>query len=75
MAAFPSVDLTDLDLAPLVRGARSASRSVSKAVSSPGDTTRRAAKGAAYTAIGLGVMTWQRLQTRRRELSEALGGA
>lgn len=72
MAAFPSVDLTDVDLTPLVRGVSRASKNVARAVSSPGDSARGAAGAAAETAVGLGVLAWQRLQVRRQEIARAL---
>jgi hypothetical protein len=57
VSAFPSVDLTDLDLGPAVRAVRSV-----------GDRATGLAKDVTYTAIGLGILTVQRVQVRRREL-------
>ncbi len=65
MAAFPSVDLTNFDLAPAVRQARGA-----------GDAVASAAVGitreATYTAVGLGILAYQRIQVRRREIEKSL---
>lgn len=61
MPAFPSVDLTNFDLAPAVRVARDVSaRSVDLA------------KDATYTAVGLGLLTFQRAQVKRREIEKSL---
>lgn len=65
MATFPSVDLTNFDLAPAVRTIRSFGGTVS-------DTATDAAKDATYTAVGLGVLAYQRLQVRRREFERAM---
>ncbi len=65
MAAFPSVDLTNFDLAPAARQMRGASDAVTS-------TAVEVTKGAAYTAIGLGILTYQRIQVRRRELEKTL---
>ncbi|MEM9039628.1 MAG: hypothetical protein AAGD33_07010 [Actinomycetota bacterium] len=72
MPAFPSIDLTDADLSPLVRGADRARRTVSQAIESPSGTARDAATATTQTAIGLGVLAWQRLQVRRQEIARAL---
>ena len=61
MAAFPSVDLTDLDLAPTVRTVRRL-----------GERSVGLAKDATYTAVGLGLLTFQRAQVRRREFERSL---
>lgn len=66
MAAFPSVDLTNFDLAPAARTLRDAGDSVAS-------TAATAGKDAAYTAIGLGILTYQRIQVRRREIERNLG--
>mgnify|MGYP001815153699 FL=1 len=58
---FPSIDLTDADLAPVVRAARGA-----------GQKSLDVARDATYTAIGLGILGVQRAQVRRRELERAL---
>ncbi len=65
MAAFPSVDLTNFDLAPAARQVRDAGDAVSAAA-------LEATKDAAYTAIGLGILTFQRIQVRRREIEKTL---
>lgn len=67
MAAFPSVDLTNLDLAPTARQVRDARDVVASAAVEAG-------KDAAYTALGLGILTYQRLQVRRREIEKSLRG-
>lgn len=61
MATFPSVDLTAFDLAPAMRNARTVSR-----------TATNLARDVTYTTVGLGVLTFQRLQVRRREIERAV---
>lgn len=65
MAVFPSVDLTNFDLVPAARHVRDAGDIVTAAAL---DATR----DAAYTAIGLGILTYQRIQVRRREIEKSL---
>jgi hypothetical protein len=65
MAVFPSVDLTHFDLAPAVKTLR---KSSDMAVSTATDVAR----DAAYTAVGLGILTYQRIQVRRREIEREL---
>ncbi len=67
MAVFPSVDLTNFDLAPAARQVRDAGETVTSIAVG-------ASKEAAYTAIGLGILTYQRIQVRRRELEKTLRG-
>jgi len=65
MAAFPSVDLTNFDLAPAARTLRDAGTAVrSGAVNAAAEAT--------YTAVGLSVLTYQRIQVRRREIEREL---
>ena len=64
MAAFPSVDLTNFDLAPAARQLRGAGDAVSSAAAEAG-------KDVAYTAIGLGILAFQRVQVRRREIEKS----
>lgn len=56
-----SIDLTNFDLAPAIRGARSITRAATGV-----------ARDATYTTIGLGVLTYQRIQVRRREFERSL---
>lgn len=63
-----SIDLTDFDLAPAVRGARSVTSTITR-------TAATAAREATYTAIGLGVLAYQRAQVRRREFERAMRDA
>ena len=65
MAAFPSVDLTKFDLAPTVTTVRSVGSSVTSAALG-------VARDATYTTVGLGILTYQRIQVRRRELEREL---
>lgn len=65
MASQPSIDLTDVDLVPIARRAGQATRDA-------GGFATKLAKDTTYTAVGLGLLTWQRLQVRRRELERAL---
>jgi hypothetical protein len=39
----------------------------------PLDDIRNGARDAVYTGVGLGILGFQRLQVRRRELEKALG--
>ena len=65
MAAFPSVDLTNFDLAPAAKTVRDVGDAV---VSTAGDVAR----DTAYTVVGLGVLAYQRIQVRRREIERDL---
>ena len=65
MAAFPSVDLTKFDLVPAVKTLR---KSGNFAVSTAGDVV----KEAAYATVGIGILTVQRIQVRRREIERDL---
>ena len=65
MAAFPSVDLTNFDLAPAAKTLRGAGTAVTS-------TATNVAAEAAYTAVGLGLLTYQRIQVRRREIEREL---
>lgn len=59
-----SIDLTDVDLVSAFRQATAASDSLtSRAVG--------VARDATYVAVGLGLLTYQRAQVRRRELERA----
>jgi len=65
MAHWHSVDLTDLDLAPLALAARRVSETVAK-------RGLDLAKDATYVSIGIGLLTFQRAQVQRREIERAL---
>jgi hypothetical protein len=65
MATFPSVDLTNFDLAPAAKSVRDAGETVTS-------TAIELAREATYTAVGLGVLTYQRIQVRRREIEREL---
>jgi hypothetical protein len=65
MAAFPSVDLTNFDLAPAAKTLRDASTAATS-------TAAYVAAEATYTAVGLGVLAYQRIQVRRREIEREL---
>lgn len=65
MATFPSVDLTNFDLAPAVDTLR-------KSTDAATSTATTLAREAAYAAVGLGVLTFQRIQVRRREIEREL---
>jgi len=67
MASLHSVDLTNFDLAPVVDAVR---RSGDSAASTAGDLAR----DAVYTSVGLGVLAYQRIQVRRREIERELRG-
>jgi len=69
MPAQPAIDLTDVDLVPAIRQVSRATRSATGRVSG---MATRVAKDTTYTAVGLGVLTWQRLQVRRREFERSL---
>jgi hypothetical protein len=62
--AFPpafQVDLTEFDLAPALR-----------LLHGVGTHVTSVAKDATYTAVGLGVLGFQKAQVRRREIQRAL---
>jgi hypothetical protein len=65
MAVFPSVDLTDFDVASAVERVKSTGDSVTA-------TTTEIVRNSAYTAVGLGILAYQRVQVRRRELEREL---
>ena len=69
MAAQPAIDLTDFDLVPLVKAARRVTGNVAGRATHLAATT---AKNTTYTAVGLGLLTYQRMQVRRRELERAM---
>lgn len=60
-----NVDLTDFDVSEIARGARRATDAL---------TSRAAtvARDTAYVTVGLGLLNFQRLQVRRRELERAV---
>lgn len=65
MAQWHTVDLTNFDVAPVVQTARRASEAA----------TKRAldlAKDATYVSVGVGLLSFQRAQVRRREIERAL---
>lgn len=61
-----NVDLTDFDLSQIARDARRTTDALA---------TRAAtvARDAAYVTVGLGLLNFQRLQVRRRELERSIG--
>ena len=63
MGAFPSVDLTGFDLGPSIRTAR-------RVTTASVDMAREAT----YVAVGLGLLTFQRAQVKRRELERGARG-
>jgi hypothetical protein len=65
MAQWHSVDLTNFDVAPAARTARRASEAAAKRAVG-------LAKEATYVSVGVGLLTFQRAQVRRRELERAL---
>ena len=77
MAAQPSIDLTDVDLVPMVRTATrvtrdAAGRATDLAGTLASGSPRQLAKDTVYTTVGIGLLTWQRLQVRRREFERAM---
>jgi len=67
MASLHSVDLTNFDLAPAVESLRRQSDSAASAASD-------LARDAVYTTVGLGVLAYQRIQVRRREIEREARG-
>jgi hypothetical protein len=62
-----SVDLTDFDVADIVRSAvETTDLMASRAIA--------AAKDATYVTVGLGLLNYQRMQVRRRELERSVRG-
>ena len=65
MASFTSIDLTDFDLSRAIQSTRGATDSV--AVRAAG-----LAIDATYVTIGLSLLSFQRVQVKRREIERAL---
>jgi hypothetical protein len=65
MAVFPSVDLTNFDVAAATKTMRDAGDNAAS-------TAATVARETAYTVVGLGLLTYQRLQVRRREIEREL---
>ena len=65
MAVFPSVDLTNFDVVAATKTMRDAGDQVAA-------TAAVVARETAYTVVGLGLLTYQRLQVRRREIEREL---
>ena len=65
MAQWHTVDLTNFDVAPVARTARRASEAAGK-------RALDLAKDATYVGVGVGMLTFQRAQVRRREIERAL---
>ena len=65
MVAFSSVDLTNFDVAPAAKTLRDVGETAAS-------TAANLAAEATYTAVGLGVLTYQRIQVRRREIEREL---
>lgn len=70
MPVFPSVDLTKWDLAKLDLTKLDLTKLGLTNLEIP-----KLARDAAYVAIGLGVLTFQEAQVRRRDLTKALDRA
>ncbi|WP_040492036.1 hypothetical protein [Ilumatobacter nonamiensis] len=64
MAVLPSVDFTNFDVAAANRTIRGTGDAVAS-------TATDVARDALHIAVGLGVLTYQRLQVRRREIERA----
>ena len=62
------VDLSQLDLADLVRSTVGTTEQVTGVVS---QRAVALAKDAAYVTVGLGLLSYQRMQVRRRELERS----
>jgi hypothetical protein len=65
MASFTSIDLTNFDLARAARSARDTAEPVATRVAS-------LALDATYVTIGMSLLSFQRVQVRRREFERAL---
>ncbi len=65
MGQWHSRDLTDFDIVPAVRAAQRASEHTIEVATS-------VAKEATYVTVGLGLLTYQRAQVRRREIERLL---
>jgi hypothetical protein len=65
MASFTSIDLTNFDLARAAQSARDTTEPVATRVVS-------LALDATYVTIGIGLLSFQRVQVRRREIERAL---
>ncbi len=62
--AIPNIDLTKVDLAKVALKFRRASTKTEPLI--------RFAKDAAYVTVGVGVLTFQKTQVRRREITTAV---
>jgi len=62
------IDLSQIDLADLVRSTVHSTEQVTAVVS---QRAVELAKDAAYVTVGLGLLTYQRMQVRRREFERA----
>ncbi len=62
---FPSVDLTNFDLAPAAKSLRETGSAVRA-------TVVHVASEATYTAVGISVLAYQRIQVQRREIEREL---
>lgn len=58
MAVTPPVDFDGLGVTPAVRAVR--------------DVVTKVAREATYTGVGLGLLAFQRIQTRRREIEREM---
>lgn len=65
MGQWHSRDLTDFDIVPIARAAQRASEQTVHVATT-------AAKEATYVTVGLGLLTYQRAQVRRREFERFL---
>ncbi len=65
MGQWHSRDLTDFDIVPAVTAAQRASEHTIEVATSD-------AKEATYVTVGLGLLTYQRAQVRRREIERLL---
>ncbi len=61
---LPNIDLTKVDLSKVVARFRQASAKAEPVI--------RFAKDAAYVTVGVGVLTFQKTQVRRREITTAV---
>jgi hypothetical protein len=65
MASFTSIDLTNFDLARAAKSARDATEPIAARAAN-------LALDATYVTIGLGLLSFQRVQVHRREFERAL---
>ena len=69
MTGFSSLDLRDVDVQATARDLRKVGETVAGSMTGH---AANVAREAAYTVVGLGLLAYQRLQVRRREIEREM---